>query len=220
MKNQTEQFVQNEGDEWFFSNLDKLDHLFTISQKISFDIVRCTLEVEDKILEIGCSTGRNLHELKILKGVECYGIDPSAKAISYGKNKYSNINLKQGTANKLSYPNNYFNVVWFGFCMYLFDRSDLMKSVSEADRVLKDDGYLIITDFDPPFPIKKKYKDKKNTFSYKTDYSQFFLSNPSYKQVGKKSYSHSTNYFHENINERIATWLLKKNCLNAYLFMD
>ena len=69
--------------------------------------------------------------------------------------------------------------------MYLIDRSLLMKAVSEADRVLKDNGFLVITDFDPIYPFKNKYLDMDQIHSYKADYSKLFLANPSYSLVEK-----------------------------------
>ena len=68
--------------------------------------------------------------------------------------KYPNLNLKQGTSDQIEFDNQYFNVVILGFCLYLVDRELLFKTISEVDRTLKQGGYLVITDFETPFPSK------------------------------------------------------------------
>ncbi len=39
--------------------------------------------------------------------------------------------------------------------MYCVDRSYLLKTAAEADRVLKRDGFLVMEDFDVPISCKR-----------------------------------------------------------------
>jgi ubiquinone/menaquinone biosynthesis C-methylase UbiE len=121
-----------------------------------------------------------------------------------------------GTANSLKYPNEHFDVVWFGFCLYLIDRSLLTAAVAEADRVLRDNGYLVITDFDPQYPCRRKYHHLAGVQSYKADYSKLFLANPAYTLAAKRSYSHAGAGFPPDPDERVATWVIVKSMTNAY----
>ena len=70
--------------------------------------------------------------------MECYGIEPSFKAVETACT--SGVNAVQGTADRLPYRDGLFDVVVFGFCLYLCDREDLFRIASEADRVLNDQG--------------------------------------------------------------------------------
>lgn len=216
MPNQTEKFIKIEADEWFLRNKLILSKNLKGVYNIPINMIKNILKKEDFILEIGCSNGRNLNEIFLKTEGECFGIDPSKIAISKGKKMFPKINLNFGVANDLKFENQKFDVVWFGFCMYLIDRSLLMKAVSEADRVLKENGFLVITDFDPIYPFKNKYLDMDQLYSYKADYSKLFLANPSYSLVEKKSYSHENSYFHKDENQRVATWVLNKSILKGY----
>ena len=110
----------------------------------------------------------------------------------------------------LSTFNQYFDVVILGFCLYLVDRELLFKTISEVDRTLKQGGYLVITDFETPFPIKRNYEHLEGCFSYKNNYSNFFLGGGHYSLVNKIHTSHSTDMFNPDINERVSTSVLYK----------
>lgn len=185
---QKEIFLKGEGDRWFDRNL-KNKEAEDIPSEL-FIVYKKYLKAEMKVLEIGCSTGENLNYFSREIGCQVYGIDPSADAIEKGKRIYPKVNLSIGTSDKLDYPNEYFDFVFFGWCLYLVDRELLVKTVSEADRVLKDGGYLGITDFNTEIPKKRKYKHLDGVFSYKYDYSKMFLGFPQYFVVEKKLFNY------------------------------
>lgn len=211
---QKEVFSLFEGDKWYQRNkacekLDKPDVL--LGEKYASQIKG------GKILEIGVGGAGKLNKYSTF-GLDAYGIDPSKQAIDEGKVSYPHLNLSVGTADQLNFVDNFFDVVIFGFCLYLIDRSLLSKVVSEADRVLKDQGFLIITDFDPLYPCKRPYHHlpDKNIHSYKMDYAKLFLAYPHYTLVEKVSYSHGENAFSFDPQERIATSVLFKNIDQGY----
>ena len=51
--------------------------------------------------------------------------------------KFPDVKLKIGTAEKLKFEDDKFDLIIFGFCLYLCDREDLIKIVDETNRVLK-----------------------------------------------------------------------------------
>lgn len=64
---------------------------------------------DKKLLEIGCCYGYNLSFLNEKCGFAGYGIEPSDKAIAYGKQLFGNkIEFVQGTADGLPYSDDYF----------------------------------------------------------------------------------------------------------------
>jgi ubiquinone/menaquinone biosynthesis C-methylase UbiE len=155
---QKDLFLQFEGDDWFERNIESIGLTFDYKKDVVYGaLLRHNLN-PNSILEIGSSSGHRLNGLKHLYGedsIEYHGIDPSKKAVAYGLKKYKNINLKLGTADNLNcYETGSMDIVIMGFVFYVIDRALLFKVISEIDRVLKNDGILIIVDFFPKFPKK------------------------------------------------------------------
>lgn len=213
-----QKFLQEEGDNYFFRNQEVYKN--NVMSKALLLAEKYTGE-NKTFLEIGCATGNNLAYLS-KNGCLCYGIEPSACAVNEAKKTHGNkINVIQGTCDDLPFNDNYFDCVFFGFCLYVVDRALLFKAVSEADRVLKTGGILIIEDFDIRIPYKRFYKHHKDISVYKMDYSLLFLSNPQYCLVDKRSYSHSSDIFSEINQERITTTILYKDTIeNSYIIEE
>jgi ubiquinone/menaquinone biosynthesis C-methylase UbiE len=170
------------------------------------------------ILEIGCSNGVNLERMCELLGATGRGIDPSELAVTEGNLKFASggrIQLHTGTASSLPFETQSFDFVFFGFCLYLLDRSEMFAAIAEADRVLKNGGFLAITDFDPIHRLKRPYHHKDGVFSFKQDYSELFTASGLYYLVGKISFSHRQQFFDVDGNERVSTSLLYKE-IDAY----
>ena len=206
-------FLNGEGDAWFNRNavyeVDQLDH-------VDREILE-HLPQESNILEIGCADGRRLARIQKSRGAKSklVGIDPSTTAIQEGLTKFPGLDLRIGTAEALP-ENELYGTVILGFCLYLCDRSLLSKIVSEVDRVLLDNGTLIIIDFDPPHPRKRQYRHHEGLWSYKMDYSTLFTTFPHFSQSSKKSMSHQGADWEQSEGERIAVWILKKHILAGY----
>ncbi len=203
-KSQKEVFLNHEGDGYFNRNKEK------VSISPGFQLYNQFIKPGDRVLEIGCSSGFNLQYLKETKDCECYGIDPSREAIEYGREQFPNLTLSVGTADNLCFPHEFFDFILFGFCLYLVDRKLLPTIVCEADRALRDKGFIGITDFDAKIPVKVAYKHWEGVFSYKMDYSGLFLAFPTYSLAGKLSYSHSSAMFSEDVQERVGSVVLFK----------
>ena len=181
-------FLNGEGDKWFNRNWSKLSEKPLNKDPIIKLIVKKKLSLKNT-LEIGCSNGYRLNYLKQLKKrFNFFGIDPSKKAINEGKKIFKNISLERGTADNLPFHDNYFDLIIFGFCLYLCDRSHLFKIIYDADRVLKSGGVIIIHDFYSTIPYSNNYKHLKKIKSYKMDYSKLFTHHPSYKLLYRNIY--------------------------------
>ncbi|MFD1446448.1 class I SAM-dependent methyltransferase [Oceanobacillus profundus] len=217
-KNQKEIFSSTEGDQWFYRNKSSQD-VYEI-----YRVLTKYLDKSSKILEIGCSAGKNLNYFEKTVGCDCYGIDPSSKAIEQGKKDYPNLHLHTGTADSLEFENEFFDLVLFGFCLCLIDRDLLSRTIAEADRILKNNGFIGINDFDPGLPIQKDFKHYEGLKTYKYDYSKIFLAFPHYTLVEKSSFSHNSLAhensqpitFDKNIDERVTSAVLFKDHSNAY----
>jgi len=208
--------MKAEADAYFIRNKDSL---LSSGHSIGMEIFSEFYDRFDKrqegkrLLEVGCSFGQNLFYMSKEKKVDCYGVEPSAKAVKYGNELAVKENLKvklvQGFSDLLPYDDDYFDVVYLGFCLYQVDRHFLFRTLSEADRVLKSEGFLAITDFDTPLKYKRENKHNPDIFTYKRDYAQYLLSF-GFTLIEKRMYAHGYNKFIPEVQERVSTQIFFK----------
>lgn len=159
---------------------------------------------------------------KKYKDMECYGIEPSKKAIDHGnamlkQRNIEKVGLRQGYSDELPYSDAFFDMVYLGFCLYQVDRNKLLKTISECDRVLKKGGYCVITDFDTPVRYLRENIHNREMPTYKADYSEMLLPY-GYTLVHKVMYSHSTEGFWEEVQERVSTQIFfKEDIMEQYI---
>lgn len=185
-KKQKKIFLEKEGDAYYKRNhvpLNKIE--FGPNDHVIKAILKCqninNHQKKIKLLEIGCGEAKRLHWISKNLSFDCYGVEPSKKAVAAANKK--NVKVVQGTADFLDFKNNKFDFVVFGFCLYLCDRSDLFQIAKEADRVLKDNGYLIIMDFYSDTHTVNKYHHLSGIYSYKMDYRNLFSWHPNYECI-------------------------------------
>jgi len=209
---QKEIFSTIEGNKYYERNKMKL--------KRSNDdpIIQAIAQLElypKKILEIGCSNGWRLNLLNKIYKSDCWGIDPSADAIQEGKKEFKTIKLEKGAADALPYENQQFDIIIFGFCLYLCDRSDLFKIAYEADRVLMDLGNIVIYDFHPSCQYRNPYSHHQGLYSYKMNYSNLFLWNPAYTLKYQKMFFHPP-LKKGTTDDMVSVMILEKNIEGAF----
>ena len=214
---QRDVFFGGEGDAYDARNAHAEANLEVLRHLVPY------LRPEGSVLEIGCGAGQNLAALeRLMPDISCFGIDPSRKAIERGLIRSPHHRLKVGTADSIPFECQ-FSMVFFGFCLYLCDRSLLHASVAEADRVLEDGergegGILAILDFDPSHPHRRSYRHDARLSSFKMDYSTLFLANPAYSLTTKVSLSHAggTEGRPSDPHDRVALWILQKDMSVAF----
>jgi ubiquinone/menaquinone biosynthesis C-methylase UbiE len=214
MSSQKEKFKNGEGDSWFRRNNKTLETQ-TSDDRIA-NILQSIELAPKKVLEIGCCDGQRLDLIRMRLQADCHGIDPSSEAIATGKERFPEISLQVGTADNLPFSDGEFDLVIFGFCLYLCDRNELFKIALEADRCLQDKSSLVIHDFYPPFPYRNKYAHLDGIYSYKMNYVRMFTWNPAYTEIYNTVYSHSGYALRDVPDERIAIVVLRKNEESAY----
>lgn len=191
MVKQSDIFLEGEGEAWFARNQDKLP----VKNDPVIESIEDSKIAPNAVLEIGCSNGWRVKVMRDKWGCEAYGIDPFFKTAIW--------RCRRGTADDLSmYHSEMFNVVIYGWCLYLCDREDLFKIVKEGDRVLKDGGYIVIHDFHTSKPHKRKYKHKDDVFSFKMDHASLWTANPTYKMYHR--------YMHGSGNDQTSVTIIRK----------
>src|SRR5712671_1377154 len=163
--------LSGEGNAWFRRNQSPDINPAVISAIAALGIQ------PKRILEIGCGTGKYLEALRRLYGCLCIGIDPSQEAIAFGRTHYPELELYWGSADTIFtiFRNQDFDLIIFGFCLYVMDRDGLFDIVASTDVLLKDNGYIAIHDFNPARPEKIPYHHKEGLFSYKMRYDDLRL---------------------------------------------
>jgi len=207
MSDQGRIFLSSEGDSWYKRNQSVIENRENFSKEINFILNffnESTFEIKD-LLEVGCSSAEKLNRLACSFSAKGSGIDPSSLAIEQGRNRYPNLDLHIGLAHNLSFEADKFDLVFFGFCLYVIPPEELELSLQEALRVLKPKGFIVINDFDPGIEMTLPYKHNSGLMTYKRDYAQIIKKFLNVTLVAKKSYSQNGNSFIEDINNRIST---------------
>jgi SAM-dependent methyltransferase len=211
---QRDAFLEGEGDAWFQRNTGKADAQFdsqsdVLLTEISALVPHIDAALPPSILEIGCGDGRRLAWLKDNRKFECFGIEPSERAVEIARRR--GIDVRRGTAEQLPFDNRSFDIVVFGFCLYLCDREDLFRIASEADRVLKSSGWLVLLDFYDTAPSMRAYHHREGLFSHKMDYTALFSWHPAYTVFSHKLRHHSDGGYTDDPQEWVATSVLRKH---------
>ena len=211
---QKDYFLDGEGDAFFRRNkLDenKVNNIYgNKSDPLLHLITNIPLKngKQINILEIGCGQALRLNKLHQIKGWNVFGIDPSEKAVKYAQNK--GINCKVATADELPYEDNTFDLIIYGFCLYVCDREDLFKIASEANRVLKESSWIVIFDFWHPYKHENKYHHLDGLKSYKMDLQKMFSWHPSYIVMDHSVRHHSQKEYTDESGEWVASTLIRK----------
>ena len=215
-------FISDEGDKWYERNEETIlnkdfskdlvvNEIITLIDENQNDFDFKNSHDRIRLLEVGCGeAGRLAYLEKKISNLKCFGVEPSKKAIETANS--NDIKAIIGTADNLEFDDGKFDIVIYGFCLYLCDREDLFQIAKEANRVLKDNGFILILDFFYPGKNKKnKYTHKEGIYSYKMDYRKLFNWHPFYECFKHKVIHHSKNSYTDDIDEWISISLLRKN---------
>lgn len=180
LSSQRDIFLSDEADQWFDRNKTALvpDRPDPVFEAVSYVGIQ-----PRRILEIGCANGWRLNRLHQKFGAECVGIDPSGKAITQGRETFPALDLRVGSADELPGATGEYDLVIFGFCLYLIDPNLHFRCIAEADRVLGDKGFLAIFDFLAPVPYHNIYSHREGVRSFKHEFSRYFLAHPAYNLI-------------------------------------
>jgi SAM-dependent methyltransferase len=205
-------FTRSEGDRWFERNRKALDSFVTAA-----DLPLKILEMYDlrlgRVLEIGAANGFRLASIRERTGAAVVAVEPSAEAILDGKSSFPCVNFVRGTASAVPLKET-FDLVIVNFVFHWIDRANLLRAVAEVDRLVQDNGYLLIGDFHPSNRLQVRYHHliDERLFTYKQNYAATFLASGLYHPVALLTGHHAVKKPDAAVDEadRIGTWLLRK----------
>lgn len=209
---QKDAFLTGEGDAWFERNrryevpdgLPETDRL--LAELLRLPLPEAAHPVS--LLEIGCGEGVRLAWLIEHLRWRCSGVDPSGRAVEAARLR--GVDARNGTADALPFEDAEFDIVVFGFCLYVCDRHDLFRIACEADRVLTAPGWLVILDFHSPWPMRRPYHHHAGLFSHKMDYRAMFTWHPDYTLYSQAVRHHVSGTYTDDPQEWTAISVLRK----------
>lgn len=126
--------------DYFFNKDHKLRTEIVI--ELIKEVINKKPKYPQKLLSIACSSGIIEEEIKKRLGINIFGIDAAEKSLKIARRR--GIITKCGdVSNALPFENNYFDFIFAGEIIeHIFDTQSFLK---EIYRILKPDGYLILT---------------------------------------------------------------------------
>jgi ubiquinone/menaquinone biosynthesis C-methylase UbiE len=104
------------------------------------------------ILDVGCGTGSYLEFYQRYK-CNLYGIDTSPAMLDIAETRLGDTaELHLGSATEMPYPDKSFDLVVSMLVIHEMDHPIRMGTLSEISRVLKEDGKVLLIDFNPGKP--------------------------------------------------------------------
>lgn len=176
--------LQTDAERYFERNRDLL-----VPQgdpvKAALDVINGASPISS-VLELGCANGWRLAALREAQECRAVGVDASSAAIEDGSRRFPHVDLRSGLlpeALPREFPDDSFDCVILGFFMYVLPRSDLFRLASEVDRLVSEQGHVVVYDFLYPSPTQAAYAHSSELHTYKMDPSSPWTWSPTYTLV-------------------------------------
>lgn len=153
----------------FWSDKVRLDSSFKKPEKWFLDFAENLGKKNLKVLDLGCGNGRNAIPLAMM-GYHVTAVDISQVALDLLSEKALNNNVKVeailGNILGLPFQCNIFDLAICYNSIFNGTKIDIEKSVVEAKRVLKPNGFFLFTlrSKKNPIPTDAKPTDERNTY--------------------------------------------------------
>jgi ubiquinone/menaquinone biosynthesis C-methylase UbiE len=104
---------------------------------------------EERILDLCCGTGEQLKLLSRNGFSDLHGLDRSASMLRIARKKrYDRIKLYNEDASRTSLQSGSFDAIIISLALHEIERGTSKEILNEAHRLIKDDGIILIADYD------------------------------------------------------------------------
>lgn len=171
-----EVFLSGEGDAYWRRNREQLES----PKRAECDPVLAMMSlanlVPKKALEVGCANGWRLAEIRKRYGSECFGIDPSAEAISAGASRWPGLYLAVGQAHTPLAVQ--FDLVIVYFVLHWVSDLKFSETLKAIVNNVSPGGFLVIGDFMAKEPFRTPYHHLpgKDVWTYHRDIDSYMAS--------------------------------------------
>jgi trans-aconitate methyltransferase len=189
---------KKEADNWFKRNKNSLGS----KEDLIMFIIELYKIKPKKVIEIGCSNGYRLSKIHEKYGSRVVGIEPSQKALKDGKKKWPFIKFINGMCESFSLKEKV-DLVIINFVFHWISRQNLLECFSRIDKIVENNGYIIIGDFGTENSFKRKYhhlKDKE-IFTYKQEYQNLLKTSRLYREIAMLKFNHDTGEITSHIDD-------------------
>jgi SAM-dependent methyltransferase len=177
---QADIFLESEGDAYFQRNRSKPDAPDHVAAMIETAGIK-----PERVLEVGCGNGRRLAALRDKYGCEIFGVEPSLQACL----EAAQLRVPAFHSSAVVLPvTGLFDLVIYGFCLYLTDPADWLRIAAEGDCVLAPGGHIIIHDFAGSVPFARKYEHRDGVLSYHFYFPKLWLAHPMYEIASRQTF--------------------------------
>lgn len=104
----------------------------------------CRLNSKHSLLDVGCGRGATIAYLRENYNLNVDGVEPSKHLLEIGIKNNPNSKIVEGRGEELPFEDTSFNGVFTECTLSLMENKSL--AIKEINRVLKREGYLVITD--------------------------------------------------------------------------
>jgi SAM-dependent methyltransferase len=217
--NQDQVFAASEGDKWFFRNQHTLER-FDPDTDFLLKLMDLYQLRPRRTLEVGSANGFRLAAIAERHGSKVIGVDPSSEAILHGKASFPTVEFVVGTAASIPLQE-CFDLIIVNSVFHWIDRTNLLRSIAEIDRLLINGGCLLLGDFLPSNLVKVRYHHltDREIYTYKQSYAATFLASGLYHPLALLTWDHASRSLAADASEddRFGAWLLRKSLNDLYV---
>jgi len=114
------------------------------------------MKAEDKVIDVCCGTGAQVLEYG-RRGITATGVDSNRDMLQIAtrnrmRQKAANVSFQLADATNLPFPDGYFNYATVSLGLHDKEKPIRCQIISEMKRTVKQDGALILIDFQVPLP--------------------------------------------------------------------
>lgn len=163
---------------WFQRNVEQSCQPIPPDSAVLSLLTTCRLTEAGALLDVGGGSGRTAAGfMNVYPGWMAMVVEPSGKAIDAGRRTFPQLSFTQRSMTEpmpLPEGREGYDVVICSAVLHWCDRSLLSRTIANVDTALLDGGFLVIKDFDAPFPRANAYTHREGLWTYKQDYVACF----------------------------------------------